>query len=266
MLVSDDPAVFWQHGHGYSSALPALRVAATIALATFFLAGIGRSQLRVLAGASQPDDILRFIQRALKLAEIKFTAWEAYLWTRHSLVNLPDNPAAFGVDRARALGTCEATDENPSCLKPLHLQPVFANCECDEGAYAEDLFEHGLCASGSNLTTEELERVIHTIALVHCGVKLKSTTRRRCYIIVRERLTYVTSDISLNEREHFIRALQKTHTKSATIGIDYSLRAVFHYLNNYCNINTPPYFFIPVNINGAPINCPTMSVNVKFTC
>lgn len=46
----------------------------------------------------------------------------------------------------------------------------FAGCECIGGAIAEDLFEHGLCLpSGSNLTTADLEHVIHAIAEIHCG-------------------------------------------------------------------------------------------------
>ena len=48
--------------------------------------------------------------------------------------------------------------------KPLHLQPVFAECECMGGAVAEELFEYGLCLpSGSNLTEEDLERVTSAI-------------------------------------------------------------------------------------------------------
>jgi dTDP-4-amino-4,6-dideoxygalactose transaminase len=52
--------------------------------------------------------------------------------------------------------------------KPLHLQPVFADCECIEGAVAQELFEYGLCLpSGSNLTDQDLERVTSAIAQIH---------------------------------------------------------------------------------------------------
>ncbi|MBW4598473.1 MAG: DegT/DnrJ/EryC1/StrS family aminotransferase [Calothrix sp. FI2-JRJ7] len=52
--------------------------------------------------------------------------------------------------------------------KPLHLQPVFAEYESIGGEVAEDLFARGLCLpSGSNLTSEELDRVIEAIFTVY---------------------------------------------------------------------------------------------------
>jgi len=49
----------------------------------------------------------------------------------------------------------------------MHLQPVFAGCESVGGSIAEDLFERGLCLpSGSNLTTDDLERVVDVIRKV----------------------------------------------------------------------------------------------------
>ena len=45
--------------------------------------------------------------------------------------------------------------------KPMHLQPVFAGCESIGGGVAEALFTNGLCLpSGSNLTTDDLARVV----------------------------------------------------------------------------------------------------------
>jgi pyridoxal phosphate-dependent aminotransferase EpsN len=46
----------------------------------------------------------------------------------------------------------------------MHLQPIFANCECINNGVAEELFSQGLCLpSGSNLTEANLERVITAI-------------------------------------------------------------------------------------------------------
>ena len=85
------------------------------------------------------------------------------------LTCLTINPVEFGADREQVrLALANQNIEARPVWKPLHLQPVFASCECIGGAVAEDLFEHGLCLpSGSNLTTEDLERVSHVIAQIH---------------------------------------------------------------------------------------------------
>ncbi len=81
------------------------------------------------------------------------------------------NPAAFGANREQVrLALAQEQIEARPVWKPLHLQPVFAAYECIGGKVAEDLFEHGLCLpSGSNLTTEDLERVIQAITKIHCS-------------------------------------------------------------------------------------------------
>lgn len=48
--------------------------------------------------------------------------------------------------------------------KPLHLQPVFAEKLCYGGDVSAGLFDKGLCLpSGSGMTAEERERVIHVV-------------------------------------------------------------------------------------------------------
>ena len=43
----------------------------------------------------------------------------------------------------------------------MHLQPIFADCQCINNGVAEELFQQGLCLpSGSNLSESDLERVI----------------------------------------------------------------------------------------------------------
>jgi pyridoxal phosphate-dependent aminotransferase EpsN len=45
--------------------------------------------------------------------------------------------------------------------KPMHLQPVFADCEMRGGAVAEEIFRHGLCLpSGSSMTDADVTRVV----------------------------------------------------------------------------------------------------------
>jgi dTDP-4-amino-4,6-dideoxygalactose transaminase len=45
--------------------------------------------------------------------------------------------------------------------KPMHLQPVFKDCESYTNGVSEKLFNFGLCLpSGSNLSDDDLERVL----------------------------------------------------------------------------------------------------------
>jgi dTDP-4-amino-4,6-dideoxygalactose transaminase len=85
------------------------------------------------------------------------------------LTCLTIDPQAFGADREQIrLALAEAQIEARPVWKPLHMQPVFKDSECFGGEVAEDLFDRGLCLpSGSNLSDEELNRVIEAI------VKLK---------------------------------------------------------------------------------------------
>jgi pyridoxal phosphate-dependent aminotransferase EpsN len=81
------------------------------------------------------------------------------------LTCLTIDPVACGVDREQVRqALAKQQIEVRPVWKPLHLQPVFAECESIGGAIATDLFNHGLCLpSGSNLTNEDLERVICAI-------------------------------------------------------------------------------------------------------
>jgi dTDP-4-amino-4,6-dideoxygalactose transaminase len=51
--------------------------------------------------------------------------------------------------------------------KPMHLQPVFADCEhvtAGGSPVADSLFENGICLpSGSSMTVNQLERVVETL-------------------------------------------------------------------------------------------------------
>lgn len=52
--------------------------------------------------------------------------------------------------------------------KPLHVQPIFADCEYIGGQVAESLFQRGLCLpSGSNLEATDLARVVNEIIKIH---------------------------------------------------------------------------------------------------
>ncbi len=151
-----DPAPHYQHSQvGYNYRLSNV------------LAGIGRGQLLVLeerVAARRRN--YEFYQQALgHLPGIEFMPEAHFGRATRWLTCLTINPAAFGLDREKVrLALAEQQIEARPVWKPLHLQPIFAECECLGGAVAEDLFERGLCLpSGSNLTTEDLERVAGTI-------------------------------------------------------------------------------------------------------
>jgi dTDP-4-amino-4,6-dideoxygalactose transaminase len=51
--------------------------------------------------------------------------------------------------------------------KPMHLQPVFADCEMRGGAVAEAIFRRGLCLpSGSSMTDADIARVVDGVRQV----------------------------------------------------------------------------------------------------
>ena len=50
--------------------------------------------------------------------------------------------------------------ESRNLWKPMHLQPVFEQCEMIGGAVADRLFRDGLCLpSGAYLTNEQIDTV-----------------------------------------------------------------------------------------------------------
>ncbi len=131
------------------------------------LAGIGRGQLMVLSDrVAARRRNCEVYERALgKLPGIEFMPEAPWGSATRWLTCLTIDPVAFGVDRETVrLALAEAQIEARPVWKPLHLQPIFADCECFGGDVAEDLFDRGLCLpSGSNLTDEELNRVIDEI-------------------------------------------------------------------------------------------------------
>ena len=58
----------------------------------------------------------------------------------------------------------EANIETRPLWKPMHLQPVYADCPFYGNSISEKLFEKGLCLpSGPALTKDEINRVIDVI-------------------------------------------------------------------------------------------------------
>jgi pyridoxal phosphate-dependent aminotransferase EpsN len=136
------------------------------------LAGIGRGQLKVLQDrVAARRKNFEIYQSALgSLPGIEFMPEARYGYCTRWLTCLTINPHLFGADREEVrLTLAQQNIESRPVWKPLHLQPIFADCECIGGKVAEKLFEQGLCLpSGSNLTPEDLERVITVIQQQFC--------------------------------------------------------------------------------------------------
>ena len=184
MLVSDDeklvkkarflatqarePAPHYQHSQiGYNYRLSNV------------LAGIGRGQLQVLKQRVEARRRnFEVYEKALgDLPGIEFMPEAEFGRATRWLTCLTVNPQAFGADREEIrLGLAERKIESRPVWKPLHMQPVFAECESIGGEVASDLFTRGLCLpSGSNLTNEDLERVIGGVRGIHQSKETRSS-------------------------------------------------------------------------------------------
>ncbi len=57
--------------------------------------------------------------------------------------------------------------ESRPLWKPMHLQPIFANCPNFVNGVSESLFENGLCLpSGSNLVDQDFDRIINCLDII----------------------------------------------------------------------------------------------------
>ena len=154
-----DPAPHYQHSSiGYNYRLSNL------------LAALGRSQLSDL---KRRVDIRRahnnFYREALgDLPGVEFMPEAAGNRSTFWLTTFTIDPSLAGVDREAVRLHLESLDiEARPVWKPMHLQPVFADCEVYGGAVSQRLFEHGLCIpSGSSLTESQRDQVVTEIRSV----------------------------------------------------------------------------------------------------
>lgn len=172
MLVSDDPELvrqakflatqardheeYYQHSQaGYNYRLSNL------------LAALGRSQLRVIDErvAARRETFERYRTRLADVPGLTFMPEASFGRSSRWLVCVQIDPALFGMDHESVrIALNEENFESRSVWKPMHMQPLFAGCECIGGAVAEELFNKGLCLpSGSNLALADLERVVAVV-------------------------------------------------------------------------------------------------------
>jgi pyridoxal phosphate-dependent aminotransferase EpsN len=154
-----DPAPHYQHSEiGYNYRMSNL------------LAAVGRGQLRVLADrVDQRRANCDFYRQTLgdlpgvcfmpELPQGRSTRW---------LTCITVDPNSFGATREDIRLALEAENiESRPIWKPMHLQPVFANCRLRGGSVAQAIFEQGLCLpSGSNLSADDRARVVDVVHAV----------------------------------------------------------------------------------------------------
>ena len=151
-----DPAPHYQHSEvGYNYRLSNV------------LAAIGRGQLRVLAERvnARRANCDAYQEAFADLPGVEFMPEASWGRSSRWLTCILLDPKKSGVDReAVRLALAAENIEARPVWKPMHLQPVFAGCECFGGAVAEDLFARGLCLpSGSNLSAHDRDRVVAVV-------------------------------------------------------------------------------------------------------
>jgi dTDP-4-amino-4,6-dideoxygalactose transaminase len=129
------------------------------------LAGIGRGQMQVL-------------DAHVELRRKNYNFYKANL-AKYETITFLEEPNGFFSNRwltciltdsyetreAIRLALLEDDIESRPLWKPMHMQPVFKNQTHYTNGVSEMLFEKGLCLpSGSNLTENDLKRIINIIA------------------------------------------------------------------------------------------------------
>lgn len=131
------------------------------------LAGIGRGQLEVLEDrvAARRKVAARYRTAFADLPGIELMPQAS--WGRHTnwLSVFQVDERAFGASRDELIAALAKENiESRPVWKPMHLQPVFAECARFGGGVSEDLFARGICLpSTSSLTEAEQRRVVDVV-------------------------------------------------------------------------------------------------------
>jgi len=128
-------------------------------------AGIGRGQMEVLPDrVAQRRKVFEFYKAAfskineIQLAEEPDSDYFCNRWLTTMFVS------DYNTREEIRLNLGKDNIESRPLWKPMHLQPVFADAPFYGDGTSEKLFEKGLCLpSGSNLTDDELNRVVEKV-------------------------------------------------------------------------------------------------------
>jgi dTDP-4-amino-4,6-dideoxygalactose transaminase len=175
MLVSDDPALVDQARFLSTQARdPAPHYQHSVIGFNYrmsnILAGVGRGQLRVLDDRVESRRAIfeRYLEGLTDVPGISFMPEPAWSRSTRWLTTCTIDPRVVGMSRERMVERLAAERiEARAAWKPMHLQPVFAECRYvphGETSVCDALFENGLCLpSGSNMTPMQQERVIEAV-------------------------------------------------------------------------------------------------------
>ena len=162
-----DPAPHYQHSHiGYNYRMSNIS------------AGIGRGQMEVLKDrVAQRRKNFAFYKTAFaNIPEIKMgeAPGDDY-FSNHWLTTILIEGENINREEIR-LALVENNIDCRPLWKPMHLQPVFEAAPFYGDGTSERLFDKGLCLpSGSNLISEELNKVVGIVKQVFEKSKLKET-------------------------------------------------------------------------------------------
>lgn len=154
-----DAAPHYQHSHiGYNYRMSNI------------LAGVGRGQMEVL-----PERIIQrrknfdyYRDNLGSIAGISLLSEPQGHFSNRWLSCIVVDPTDAGVSREDIRLNLEAQNiESRPLWKPLHMQPIFAECPYYGDRLSESLFQKGLCLpSGSGLESKDLERIVAQVKSV----------------------------------------------------------------------------------------------------
>jgi pyridoxal phosphate-dependent aminotransferase EpsN len=134
------------------------------------LAAIGRGQLEVLDDRVERRRAIasRYREALADVPGITLMPQAPYGLHTNWLSCFLVEPETFGATRDDVLSAlAEADVEARPVWKPMHLQPLYADCERHGGHVADDLFARGVCLpSSSSLAPEDQDRVIEAVRRV----------------------------------------------------------------------------------------------------
>lgn len=151
-----DPAPYYQHSTiGYNYRMSNI------------LAGVGRGQLKVLEERVRARRAV-FDTYRTQLADVESIEWmpePEWSYSNHWLTACTIRPDVARIDTLELIRKLSGDMiEARPLWKPMHLQPVFAQCRYfahGEESVSDRLFAQGICLpSGSNMSDASLERVI----------------------------------------------------------------------------------------------------------
>lgn len=132
------------------------------------LAGIGRGQLKVLdERVKRKREIFQKYFDALNKVEgIRFQPEPENSYGNRWLTALTIDPSKTKTDREEIrLELLKYNIESRPLWKPMHLQPVFKDCEKYVNGTSEKMFENGLCLpSDTKLTDKDIEMIAEIIS------------------------------------------------------------------------------------------------------